>query len=85
MFFRGDLPTSLTSDVGEDDTLKPWNQPRDQCEHESSGSMRTCTQRVKIKPNQQREQLTSSGNIKANNQSELETLKPVRLVRLLRL
>jgi hypothetical protein len=39
MFFRGDLRTSLTLDVGEDDTLKPWDQPRDQCEHESSGSM----------------------------------------------
>ncbi len=29
-FFRGDLRTSLTSDVEEEDTLKPW----DQCEHE---------------------------------------------------
>jgi hypothetical protein len=34
-FFRGDLRTSLTLDVGEDDTLKPWDQPWDQCEHET--------------------------------------------------
>jgi hypothetical protein len=24
-FFRGDLRTSLTLDVGEDDTLEPWD------------------------------------------------------------
>ena len=30
-FFRGDLRTSLTLDVGEDDTSKP----SDQCEHEN--------------------------------------------------
>jgi hypothetical protein len=34
-FFRGNLRTRLTLDVGEDDTLKP----SDQCEHQSSGSM----------------------------------------------
>jgi hypothetical protein len=37
-FFRGDLGTSLTLDVGEDDTLKPSDQCEhqslDQCEHE---------------------------------------------------
>ena len=35
MFFRGDLRTSLTLDVGEEDTFKPPDQPRDQCEHET--------------------------------------------------
>jgi hypothetical protein len=38
-FFRGDLRTSLTLVVGEDDTLKPSDQcehqSRDQCEHET--------------------------------------------------
>jgi hypothetical protein len=34
-FFRGDLRTSLTLDVGEDDTLKPRDQPRDQLEDET--------------------------------------------------
>jgi hypothetical protein len=42
-FFRRDLRTSVTLDVGGDHTLKPSDQrehePQDQCEHESSGSM----------------------------------------------